>query len=415
MRWLYLDASNREEATRYTAVVRRIDAWWKAFAAKSEAIGELFARRSDWDLPEWMDRHLHPISPDLMWEYGPGLKGRGHRLVITPETRRHLRPLVQTILERAPELAGWEFYPYRLAEDVEMANHTVQGRTGGDLTGTVAAAMIGEHHRINLRFSSSITTGADDQQALHNAFVATESILGEELLDKWIGRIDVEPLPEPAGISKLLGRGRRTGPSFMSLDRLKSTVESLIAAVQDQLLDAPMFTFDWGDDSAESGAEWTMFELKPVKADDYPRRQDLFVAVTVNEGLWRSCREHTSFYSERFSRHGECFCYLKIDGSAGLADCSFPDRSSMEDALNDALIPARAGCVIGGGTGLRYSYIDLALADVDVAIPIVTSCLCAGNIPRRAWLLFFDAPLQHEWIGMYADTPAPLFGHDAAD
>ena len=71
------------------------------------------------------------------------------------------------------------------------------------------------------------------------------------------------------------------------------------------------------------------------------------------------------------------------------------------------LIPARAGCVIGGGTGLRYSYIDLALADVDAAIPLITRRLRAGKIPRRTWLLFFDAPLAHEWIGIYGDTPVP--------
>ena len=76
MRWIYLDANNSQEAAEYAAVVRRIDAWWEAFVAKSVAIGELFARRSDWDLPAWMDRHFHAISPSLMWEYGPAVKDR---------------------------------------------------------------------------------------------------------------------------------------------------------------------------------------------------------------------------------------------------------------------------------------------------------------------------------------------------
>jgi hypothetical protein len=152
MRWIYLDASNSQEAAEYAAVVRRIDAWWEAFVAKSDAIGELFARRSDWDLPAWMDRHFHAISRSLMWEYGPAVTGKGHRLVITPERKKYLRPIVQTVLERAPKLAGWEFYPYRLPESVEMAGQMVATRARGDLRGTLATAMIGNHNRIDLRF-----------------------------------------------------------------------------------------------------------------------------------------------------------------------------------------------------------------------------------------------------------------------
>jgi hypothetical protein len=56
---------------------------------------------------------------------------------------------------------------------------------------------------------------------------------------------------------------------------------------------------------------------------------------------------------------------------------------------------------------LRHSCIDLALADVDAAVPLIKSRLRAGNTNRRAWLLFVDAPLVHEWIGVYDDSPAP--------
>lgn len=134
----------------------------------------------------------------------------------------------------------------------------------------------------------------------------------------------------------------------------------------------------------------------------------MLVAVTANVHLWRGFHEDDFFYSERFSRHGETFCYLKIDGSEGLEqDGGFADRGSIEEAIDEVLIPARAGCVIGTGAGLRYSYIDLALSDVAAAVPRIRRRLCAGKIPRRTWLLFFDAPLANEWIGIYGDTPAP--------
>ena len=160
-------------------------------------------------------------------------------------------------------------------------------------------------------------------------------------------------------------------------------------------------------DSEDSHTEHSVLELKPTPADDYPRYLDMFVAVTADLDLWRALHEDEFFYSERYSRQGETFCYLKLDGSEGLDEEKFPDRASVEDALNEILVPALAGCVIGGGTGLRYSYIDLALANVNAALPLIKTRLHAGKVNRRSWLLFFDATLAEEWIGIYDDSPAP--------
>ena len=71
------------------------------------------------------------------------------------------------------------------------------------------------------------------------------------------------------------------------------------------------------------------------------------------------------------------------------------------------LRPARAGCVIGGGTGLRYSYIDLALTDVRRGSDLVRQRLRAGNVPKRSWLLFHDCEWAREWVGVWDDTPRP--------
>jgi hypothetical protein len=65
------------------------------------------------------------------------------------------------------------------------------------------------------------------------------------------------------------------------------------------------------------------------------------------------------------------------------------------------------GAVLGGGTGLRYAYIDLALADISAALPVIRGCLRNLQIPKRSWLQFFDATLSQEWIGIYDDSPMP--------
>jgi hypothetical protein len=152
-----------------------------------------------------------------------------------------------------------------------------------------------------------------------------------------------------------------------------------------------------------------MFELEPDERDDYPSRSDLLVGYSAIPGLWEQFHsgESSPLQSSDFSTSGETFCYLKIDGINGLEGSIFEDKSQIEDTLDEALRSFKVGCVVGGGTGLRYSYVDFAVTDVEMATGIVRKVLCAGQIPRRAWILFFDSNLLNQWIGVWDETPAP--------
>lgn len=390
MRWRFPDPGNLREASERAEVVAKIDSWWHAFQTRADDLTALFSRNADWDLPAWMTTHLQSIHPQLMWEFGPAVNTRGHRLVITPEAERHLRPLTQVILQRAPVLPSWEFYSYRLAEDLEQTARTVTGRTGRDVSDIRVRVAQGEHHRIDLVFQDPSAEDANDSSALHTAFVITETLLGEQCLDTWIGAIEVAPAseiaPEP--------------PHFLRLERLHDTVNALIASIHEQLPPDPHF-------QRAHTATWTDWELKPRPADDYVGQRDLFVATSMNPPQWIAAHSAGMFCSERFSRCGETFCYVKLDGSEDLPAGEFADRSEIEDALDAVLIPEGLGCCIGGGTGLRYSYLDLALLNMDRAIDLIRRRLQAGNVSKRAWILFHDVDLAAEWVGIYEDTPPP--------
>src|SRR5689334_10037199 len=112
MRWLFPDLNDSEEAAQVRQTMQAIEHWWQVFAAKAGDFDKLLRRSAD--LTQFMEETLQAIHPSLMWEFGPAVRTKGHRLVITPETERWLRPLVRTILHRAPKIEGWEFYPYRL-------------------------------------------------------------------------------------------------------------------------------------------------------------------------------------------------------------------------------------------------------------------------------------------------------------
>ena len=149
-----------------------------------------------------------------------------------------------------------------------------------------------------------------------------------------------------------------------------------------------------------------MFQMQPVEQAEYPARSDLFVGYTVIPALWECFHSSEAVHSTDFSTCGETFCYLKIDGINGLDGSAFEDKSQIEDTVDAALRSFKVGCVVGSGTGLRYSYIDLAVTDVAMACGIIRKVLCAGKIPKSSWILFFDSD-KTEWIGVWDDTPLP--------
>lgn len=393
-RWDFRVAEHAEGRARRAELERLVAAWWSAFADRAGALRDLFARRSQWDLPAWMSETLQAVDAGLMWEFGPALRTKGHRLVITPESRRDLRPLVRYVLRQAPALDGWEFYAHRVPESLAVARKTVAARCKRPSELSEVAIVPGEHHRIDLRFSGPHVT-RDEDAAQNEAFVLAETLLGEEVLDCWIGAISVHPPPK-RGFLGLLGKGR-ADPTSVPLEEMKAKVDASIASLRGQCRDAV--------EVSERDA-WILLELKPDQQDDYAGQRDLLVAKTPNLELWRATRDD-GFFDARFTRLDEKFCYIKLDGLEGLDGEKFKDKGEIEDAVDDLLKPAGWGCQIGGGTGLRYSYIELALKNCDEALPAIRKRLAEGNVPKRSWILFHHCEQTTEWVGVYDDSPPP--------
>jgi hypothetical protein len=366
-----------------------IEDWWRAFELQAPRIDAYFRKREDWDFAAWMIGQLDRIHPDLMWEFGPALHSEGHRLVITPEFRRHLRPLAQAVLDRAPALPGWEFYPYRLPEEYSQVSEGRDTRMTGGIDDISVCIQPGRFNRIDLRFVCSRWRD-DDEIGRRDAFYATESLVGEELLDRWIGAIEVagSPLPESA--------------LAIELRHLYEGVRQRIGEVEDQLPARPWFLED-----AEEDHQWSLLEFAPQDADHYPEQTDIYVGVTVLPEMWLSAINGVPFDSVRWSRCGEVFCYLKIDGSNGLEGSRFADRAEIEDAINECLRPRGLGCVIGGGTGTTYSYVEVALMDPDQAWQALHTYMEPHDLPRRTWLLYHDSDLRALWHGWTDETPPP--------
>jgi hypothetical protein len=381
MRWKFPDPS--EEQARRLAL-DRIDAFWRAFEGRAGELDALFQGRSHFDLTSWMNSLVALLHPRLGWEFSPG-RGGGHRLVLSPGHRRRLRPFAEQVLDRAPVLPDWSFTSHREACSPDEARALIGARTGHDLATFRARAMPGEHHLIDLTFTSPAFRSRQDEEALVAAHLAAEALLGEAQLYTWIGKISV-----------LRGGGsERSRP----IDDLPARVEALQKTTLEGL-PGPCFSF-------AREAAWSLFHLDPGRHESYPAQADLLVGTSMLPGMWRCAHARERFSSARFSRAGELFCHLKVDAEGGLDTGVFRDRADLEHALDEALVGDRLGCVIGGGTGLRYLYVDLALAQPEAALERATRVLREGHAPLRSWVLFFDDELREEWVPVWPGGPLP--------
>jgi hypothetical protein len=385
MRWKFFTPDQSpEEGRARAAALARIEEWWQAFSARTDDLERFFDNQAQWDLAGWMQQHLQGIDPRLMWEFGPGVD-QGHRLIITPEGEHHLRPLVDEIITRAPQLPGWLFFNHRTPEPAGHMARTVLSRSGLEPAFTAVALAPGELNRIDLTFQFPAGFLEYQRPVAHTqAVIAAESLLGEDMLGDWLGKLDAQArVTQPIALSSL----PRTFAALAGTQRAKIPAEPFL----DRIDTLPR----------------TTVELNSNLAEDYAHRYDLRWAHTSAPELWRNAHSDQRFWSGRFSRSEEMFCYLKIDRGATESTPRPDHHIRFEAPLDGALRARRYGCVIGAGTGSRYTYIDLALLDLDGALRRLRKLLQHAGVSHRAWLQFFDSSLGGEWIGMWPDSPPP--------
>jgi hypothetical protein len=378
MRWRFNQGASQLEARALARVESKMQQFWSAFEERSRELEALLDGEGEFDLARFMADQLEPIDHRLTWEFGPS--ERGHRLVITPEADRHLRPMVARMLALAPALPHWTFLSHRPPEPLQDAERLVEARTGRRLRLDRAEVARGEHGRIDLRFvperGARLSKDLEEQ-----ALLAAELLVGEQYLDDWIGAVG------------LADRSEGTA----SLDHLYAAVVAAIHEVQVVLPDRPYFRL-------RNELAWSVYQLGEVEvSEEAPGRQDLYVARTALPCLFETARIGAPFSSARFSRCGELFCYVKLDGG----DCEPLDRVLAEARLDRTLAESSLGAVIGGANGRAYSYVDLALAKPERGFERTKEILRDLGAPRRSWILFFDDDLAGEWIPIWEDSPRP--------
>lgn len=379
MAWKFLDTSKPANKRFREESMQAINAWWAHFQNKRKNIEAFLEGRAHWNIEDFMADSLQAIDENLMWEFGNEAEGK-FNLVITPETERHLRPMVDTIIQTAPKISNWAFYAYRQPHGYEATVELVKDQSRLDITNLSFNAEYDDEHLIDLAFKYK---GDASEEALADAvFTSCEYLLGEEILDRWIGDMTF---------------AKEGGAEFKPISELPNTVLKLIEEMKASMHDQPIHKL-------RDKLEIVGFSLDAEEMDDNDssERFDMTMAKTRVPQVWQAAHSGSPFDSCRFSKHGERFAYLKLEG-----EYDEKKIEAVEEAINKALASAGAGCTTGSAVGKNHGYVDLCFADPDKAVNVMKEACKSAGCPSQTWLQFFDADWAGEWIAIGSGVATP--------
>ncbi|MGE0264548.1 MAG: hypothetical protein AB7V06_17865 [Candidatus Obscuribacterales bacterium] len=392
-RWRFCDDSIEDERLAKTRTMSRIKDFWRRLELDSPILLKEFDEGKTSIFDNWTETNLQPIDPHLMWEFGCSRDDKEiMQFCVTAEEHAELKPIVETIVSGAPKISRLSLVAGRRSlspENVEMA---FRARTAILDSGEKKIPRFrtkvhaNSSNTIDVDFYSPDFKSEDSEQDLGDCLLICDLVLGEEDLDKWLGVMRSYPLPQ-GDKETVLSTEVESNRFFEEFAAAKA---KLIAGLPEES------AYHLRDDGFL------------VSSDEGSARMPGRITMSVsNKGLGQAMFGNLSFYSERFSRNGEKFCFLIGRGLGSGAEPK--NREVFERGVDSLLRNEKLGLLVGAGFGDGGDlYLDLCLADVDRAIPLLRKFATEHRLPRESYLRFYDADWCHEWVGMYPDSPVPV-------
>lgn len=381
-RWHFASPAIADEWQRKQDRLKSIDQFWVALERDApKLLADAAERHDETAIAKWAQQHIQNIHPDLMFEFGPVGKD-GAVLTITPESKAYLRPIVDTLMERKKPIPGWTFQTYREGLPPETIASAFEARVKQPLPPPFTArCTIDDDNSIRVEFVGDKYTNSKDPIDWLGPFGVCEVVLGEEENEKWLGMVLPVHGDAPAESDMV-----KCAQQFK--DAYFETKKKLLAKI-------PVEPY------------WQQTKPKSEVVIDFGKTPEgRNTVLTPYQALFTSLGRPT-FTTERFSRCGERFAYLQVDGNMGLS-ADVQQRDELAQAIDTALRGAKLGCVVGSGSGTPdRSYIDLMLTDPDKAVPVLQEVARSRKLPHSSWLRFYDADWRQEWVGMFNDTTPP--------
>jgi hypothetical protein len=311
-------------------------------------------------------------------------------------------PLAELVLAQAPSDIGCVLSLGRTACPLPQALADVRATHQLELARATLRAGFGRGHLLEITLGIPGGTGGENEQNAAENLV--RAVIGERLFETWVGVVHAAPAPRMPSLRVLDVRARHVN---LSVDDLFATVSAAVLGVLQGLPPSPRGSLAatgavTGESDDASRAEWTLLEVEPLAEERAGRKDDLLLASTCTPELLRCYLDGSPCSSRRFSRSGEQFVFVSYADDEPTMVRRVARRSAIESALSDCI--AGGGAVTGVGFGLKTSYVDLALSDLETGLMNLVTRLRQLDLPARTFIQFFDSELEEEWLSIWPDS-----------
>lgn len=248
-------------------------------------------------------------------------------------------------------------------------------------------------HLLELVVSVPLDVEGTNEQLQVAAELYLEALVGDELLDRWVGSVSVDRCARTRGLVTLQGRGERAVSHPLSLcsGLIAKGIEGIESTLPSSLL--------VHDEGRPEPGEWTALSIPELSAGLQAGRT--FASTRFPEAL-KAALEGLPFASARFTRGPEVMMWFCWKAPPAPSAQRVPLREKVEArliALGDEVRFSLAGT----GFGARDDYLDLWVAPepgvirkiIEALIPLVES-IEAG---------FYDAHWAEEILEVSAREP----------
>lgn len=170
--------------------------FWSWFATACSLLATLYEEKKFDDLSTKVNAELNKLDEELPWEIGPGKRTK-YSFSFSPEGNKRLAELIRQLIASAPELKDWEIYATRRSRTPPGVIRFPE--SGTEISTSMWRFVPKENSktgRLDLIIFGPELLSVDRDTGLKAISLYLDQSLGEEMVEEWIGRIEIERAPE---------------------------------------------------------------------------------------------------------------------------------------------------------------------------------------------------------------------------
>lgn len=353
----------KAEPTKGQTLKQRTEGFWKWFSERADRYYQAIEDQTFDDCSKEFIAKIDEFFPGIAWVFGPGPDKVGHSLTITPEGDPYQAIAIAYIIGRAPHLPGWTFYSSRQPSSTFASGHMeIVGEKVSAKEIWVTPQINEEAEEIDLVCWTPVFKDLPEGSRGQITFLWLDEALGELMVTQRLGAIDIhgDSLKDAIPLTEL--------PEFVSQVEREHQWKPCIL-----------------------GEAYSSYRVRE-RADYEPTflRSDIFTGTSLLHQLSSDHLAEDGKPENKLSAWGVDFLFIAIPAPLFSKGKQIDERGELEDAITEVFTHNASGRVLGGASGNKNLYIDLAIFDGESALTMVTDLLRGHALGKDGKVYFFD-------------------------